>query len=25
LFDPCEPPAGWSYDPFYEMWVKLRD
>jgi hypothetical protein len=25
LFDPCEPPQGWSYDPFYEMWVKLSD
>ena len=25
LFDPCEPPAGWRYDPFYELWVKLSD
>jgi hypothetical protein len=23
LFDPCEPPAGWRYDPYYEFWVKL--
>jgi hypothetical protein len=20
LYDPCEPPEGWSYDPFYELW-----
>ena len=20
LFDPCEPPAGWRYDPYYELW-----
>lgn len=24
LFDPCEPPQGWSYDPFYELWIKLN-
>ncbi len=23
LFDPCEPPEGWSYDPFYEIWIKI--
>jgi hypothetical protein len=23
LFDPCEPPVGWRYDPYYELWVKL--
>ena len=22
LFDPCEPPQGWSYDPFYELWME---
>jgi hypothetical protein len=21
LFDPCEPPAGWRYDPYYECWI----
>ncbi len=21
LFDPCEPPKGWKYDPFYECWI----
>jgi hypothetical protein len=24
-FDPCEPPAGWLYDPYYETWIKLND
>ena len=22
-FDPCEPPEGWKYDPYYEMWVQI--
>jgi hypothetical protein len=22
LFDPCEPPAGWRYDPYYELWIE---
>ncbi len=22
LFDPCEPPRGWRYDPYYECWIK---
>lgn len=22
LFDPCNPPIGWRYDPYYEIWVK---
>ena len=22
LYDPLEPPKGWRYDPFYEMWIK---
>ena len=21
LFDPCEPPKGWKYDPYYECWI----
>jgi hypothetical protein len=21
LFDPCEPPEDWSYDPYYECWI----
>jgi hypothetical protein len=21
LFDPCEPPQGWRYDPYYETWT----
>lgn len=23
LFDPCEPPEQWRYDPYYECWIKL--
>ncbi len=22
-FDPLNPPKGWAYDPFYEIWVKF--
>lgn len=22
LFDPCTPPQGWRYDPYYEIWQK---
>jgi hypothetical protein len=25
LFDPCEPPDGWVYDPYYEIWIKLNE
>jgi hypothetical protein len=25
LFDPCEPPNGWAYDPFYELWLKTDE
>ena len=21
LFDPLNPPAGWSWDPYYEIWL----
>lgn len=23
LFDPCDPPQGWRYDPYYECWIEL--
>lgn len=23
LYDPCIPPQGWRYDPYYELWIKL--
>lgn len=23
-FDPLDPPKGWSYDPCYEVWVKIK-
>jgi hypothetical protein len=22
LFDPLDPPEGWAWDPFYEIWIK---
>jgi hypothetical protein len=25
LFDPCEPPQGWRYDPYYECWINTKD
>jgi len=25
MFDPCEPPTGWVYDPYYEIWIKLNE
>lgn len=25
LFDPCSPPEGWRYDPYYECWIKIDD
>ena len=21
-FDPLNPPSGWAYDPYYEMWIE---
>jgi len=21
LFDPLNPPTGWRYDPYYEIWI----
>lgn len=23
LYDPLNPPDGWKYDPYYEVWIKL--
>ncbi len=25
LFDPCEPPQGWRYDPYYECWINFKE
>ncbi len=25
LFDPCAPPQGWRYDPYYECWVNFKE
>ena len=25
LFDPCEPPQGWRYDPYYECWITHKE
>jgi len=22
LFDPLDPPQGWKYDPYYEIWIQ---
>ena len=24
LFDPCAPPRGWRYDPYYELWIETQ-
>lgn len=24
-YDPCEPPNGWRYDPYYEIWLKTNN
>lgn len=24
IFDPCEPPKGWRYDPYYECWIQTE-
>jgi hypothetical protein len=23
-FDPLNPPTDWMYDPYYEMWIKIK-
>jgi len=25
LFDPLNPPQGWIYDPYYELWLNIKD
>jgi len=25
LYDPLDPPLGWAYDPFYEIWLKINE
>ena len=25
LFDPLEPPQGWAWDPYYELWLKTDE
>jgi hypothetical protein len=22
-YDPLNPPEGWMYDPYYELWIKI--
>jgi hypothetical protein len=24
LFDPLNPPTDWRYDPYYELWIKIK-
>lgn len=24
-YDPFDPPRGWSYDPYYEFWIKTNE
>jgi len=24
LFDPCNPPEEWYYDPYYETWIRTN-
>jgi hypothetical protein len=23
-YDPLNPPQGWEYDPYYEIWIKVK-
>ena len=23
-FDPLNPPIGWAYDPYYEIWIETK-
>lgn len=24
-YDPFTPPAGWAYDPYYEIWITVNE
>ena len=24
-YDPLNPPIGWAYDPYYEIWIKTNE
>ncbi len=24
-YDPLDPPLGWAYDPYYEIWIQLNE
>jgi hypothetical protein len=24
FYNPLDPPPGWRYDPYYEIWIKLK-
>ena len=24
-YDPLNPPPGWAYDPYYELWLEVND
>lgn len=24
-YDPFNPPKGWAYDPFYEIWIEINE
>lgn len=25
LYDPLNPPKGWIYDPYYELWIQVSE
>lgn len=25
IYDPCTPPKGWRYDPYYECWINTDE
>lgn len=25
LYDPMNPPEGWAWDPYYELWLKIDE
>lgn len=24
-YDPLNPPSGWAYDPYYELWITINE